>query len=165
MANIITSIRIICSIIIIFCAPFSSNFYIFYLIAGFTDMIDGTIARKTNKANEFGSKFDTIADLTFAFICLIKIIPELKIPNWLFIWIFVIFIIKIVNIISGYIMKKEFIAVHTIFNKIKGAALFILPLTLVFIDIRYSGSIICALATFAAIQEGHFIRTKKLSND
>ena len=37
--------------------------------------------------------------------------------------------------------------------------LFVLPLTLTFIDLKYSGAAVCAAATFAAIQEGHLIRT------
>ena len=41
------------------------------------------------------------------------------------------------------------------------AALFILPLTFSFIDLRYSAAVVCLVATFAAVQEGHFIRTKK----
>lgn len=39
-----------------------------------------------------------------------------------------------------------------------------LPLTFPFLDVTYSGSIVCAIATLAAIQEGHFIRTKKKIN-
>ena len=35
-------------------------------------MIDGTIARKTNTANEFGSRLDTIADLTLVAACMIR---------------------------------------------------------------------------------------------
>ena len=34
----------------------------------------------------------------------------------------------------------------------------VLPLTLSAIDLQYSGAIVCAVATFAAIQEGHLIR-------
>ena len=63
MANIITGCRILCSIILLFIPAFSHTFYILYLVAGFTDMIDGTIARKTNTASEFGSRLDTIADI------------------------------------------------------------------------------------------------------
>ncbi|MBO4384239.1 MAG: hypothetical protein J5854_02305 [Clostridia bacterium] len=44
-------------------------------------------------------------------------------------------------------------------NKATGKLLFVLPLTLAFIDLRYSGAIACAAATFAAIQEGRLIRT------
>ena len=44
-------------------------------------------------------------------------------------------------------------------NKVTGILLFVLPLTLKYIDLRYSGAIVSAAATFAAVQEGHLIRT------
>ena len=62
MANIITSIRILCSIALLFCQSLSPTFYLLYVVAGFTDMIDGTVARKTNTVSEIGSKLDTVAD-------------------------------------------------------------------------------------------------------
>lgn len=161
MANIITGCRILCSILLLFVPAFSPIFYILYLVAGFTDMIDGTIARKTNTANEFGSRLDTIADIAFVVVCMIKMLPILTIPTWLYIWIGVIAIIKIFNIISGYIVHKEFIAKHTIMNKVTGAALFILPLTLSIVDLKYSGGFICTIAILAAVQEGHLIRTEQ----
>ncbi|WP_155834078.1 hypothetical protein [Butyrivibrio sp. VCD2006] len=40
-------------------------------------------------------------------------------------------------------------------NKTVGGLLFVLPLTLKIIDLRYSAVIICFVATFAAIQEGY----------
>ncbi|MCR4837632.1 MAG: hypothetical protein K5897_01695 [Eubacterium sp.] len=46
-------------------------------------------------------------------------------------------------------------------NKVTGGLLFILPLILSIIPIIYTGITICSVATFAAIQEGHFIRTGK----
>lgn len=36
--------------------------------------------------------------------------------------------------------------------------MFLLPLTLSLIELEYSAVIVCAVATFAAIQEGYFIR-------
>ncbi len=122
-------------------------------------MIDGTIARKTGTVSDFGSKLDTAADLLLVTVCLIKMIPVLDIPAWLFIWIAVIALIKASNIISGYVMRKEFAAAHTVMNKVTGIALFLFPLTISIIDLKYSGIFVCALATFAAIQEGHMIRT------
>ena len=165
MANIITSIRIICSIALLFFTVFSPGFYALYLIAGFSDMIDGTVARKTGTANEFGSKLDTAADFILVAVCLIKMIPVLDIPVWLIIWIAAIAMIKVINIISGYVMHKEFVAAHTVMNKVTGILLFILPLTLTIIDLKYSGAFVSAVATFAAIQEGHYIRAKRLETD
>lgn len=158
MANIITGCRILCSILLLFFPALSPAFFILYLVAGFTDMIDGTIARKTNTASEFGSRLDTIADMVFVAACMIKLFPALTIPTWLLIWIGVIAIIKVINILSGYILQKKFVDKHTILNKVTGAALFILPLTLPLIELKYSGGFVCALATLAAVQEGHLIR-------
>ena len=139
MANIITSCRILCSILLLFVPAFSPMFYILYLVAGFTDMIDGTIARKTGTANEFGSRLDTLADIAFVVVCMIKLFPVLIIPTWLCIWIGVIAIIKVFNIISEYILQKKFAAKHTLMNKVTGVVLFILPLTLSIVDLKYSG--------------------------
>ena len=159
MANRITCIRIICSIALLFCPVFSPAFYALYVAAGITDMADGAVARKTDTVSEFGSKFDTAADFVLVVVCLIKLIPVIHLPAWLIIWIIVIAVIKAVNLISGYVMRKEMVALHTVMNKATGILLFVLPLTLTAIDLKYSGAVVCAGATFAAIQEGHLIRT------
>ena len=159
MANIITGIRIVISVLLLFCPVFSQVFYILYITAGVSDMADGAVARKTGTVSEFGSRLDTIADIVFVVVCMIKLIPVLYIPLWLFIWIAIIVLIKIINIISGYVMSKELVAAHTVMNKVTGIVLFILPLTITRIDLKYSGALVSAVATFAAIQEGHYIRT------
>ncbi|MBQ6492632.1 MAG: CDP-alcohol phosphatidyltransferase family protein [Erysipelotrichaceae bacterium] len=161
MANIITGIRIICSICILICPAFSPAFYSLYIIAGVSDMIDGTVARKTGTISEFGSKLDTAADLVLVIACLIKLIPIIHVPIWLMVWIIVIAVIKAVNLLSGYVMRKEIVVLHTVMNKVTGILLFIVPLTLTLIDLKYSGAIVSATATFAAIQEGHLIRSLK----
>ena len=120
-------------------------------------MNDGTIARKTNTASEFGSRLDTIADIIFVVSCMIKLLPVLTIPIWLWIWIGVIATIKVFNIISGYIVQKKFVAKHTIMNKVTGAVLFILPLTLSIVDLKYSGGFVCTIAILAAVQEGYLM--------
>ena len=61
----------------------------------------------------------------------------------------------------AYMMQKKLVAVHSVMNKVTGALLFTLPLTLRFIELRYSVIVVCAVATFAAVQEGHYIRTGK----
>ena len=167
MANIITGIRIVCSIAMLFFPAFSPAFYALYIAAGVSDMIDGTVARKVGTVSEFGSKLDTVADLVLVTVCLIKLIPVLDIPSWLFIWISIVALIKMINIISGYVKYKEFVAVHKVMNKVTGILLFILPLTLTIIDLKYSGAFVSAVATFAAIQEGHFLRSgrRDIDND
>lgn len=124
-------------------------------------MIDGTVARRTGKASEFGARLDSIADIVFVVVCLIKLIPVVSIPVWLYVWIGIIALIRIINIVSGYIMQKRFIMLHTIMNKVTGLLLFVLPLTVRSVDLKYTAIPVCAVATFAAIQEGHFIRMNR----
>ena len=161
IANILTSSRILGSVLLLFFPAFSTVFYITYLFCGFTDMIDGTIARKTNSTSELGANIDTAADLMFVTVSLIKLLPAMNIPVWLWIWCAVIAMIKTGNILWGYISGKQFISLHTTMNKITGLLLFLLPLTLSFVEIKYSSIIVCSIATFAAIQEGIFLFDRK----
>lgn len=161
MANVITSCRILCSIAMLFFPALSSEFFILYVIAGFTDMVDGTVARKTNTVSEFGSKLDTIADFVFVVVCLVKLIPIFELPTWLWIWVGVIAIIKVINVLSGFVIQKRFVAQHTIMNKLTGGVLFIYPLIMPYIDMKYGAIFVCILATCAAIQEGYRIWTAR----
>ncbi|MBP5251939.1 MAG: CDP-alcohol phosphatidyltransferase family protein [Treponema sp.] len=160
MANIITSVRILCSIALLFVTPLSKLFYALYLTAGLSDMIDGTVARKTGTESEFGSKLDSTADFMFVTVCLLKLLPVLNIEKWLYVWIALIVLIKAVNIISGLIKYKKIIFVHSVLNKLTGMLTFVLPLTLRFFERRYTLVAVCSIATLAAIQEGHFIRAE-----
>ena len=161
MANIITGFRVLISIALLFCPVFSPVFYVLYLIAGLSDMIDGTIARRINTVSEFGARFDTAADFVFVVVCLIKLLPVISMPVWLWVWIVMIALIKTVNIISGYIVQRKLAVVHSVMNKVTGVMLFILPLTFSIIPLTYSAIPICAVGTFAAVQEGHLIRSGK----
>ena len=161
LANCITVFRILCSIALLFFSAFSTAFYALYIITGVSDMVDGWVARRTRTASELGSKLDTIADGVFIIACLVMLLPVLDIPVWLYVWIGIIALIKAINIISGLIVQKRFVSVHSTMNKITGLLLFVFPLTMMFFNLKYSAAVVCVFATFAAIQEGHFIRTNK----
>ena len=160
MANVITVARIVCSMALLLFPAFSPAFHALYIVAGISDVIDGMVARKTGTVSEFGSKLDTVADFVLVFCCLVKLIPILHVPAWLVIWIIVIAVIKAINLISGYAMRREFVAVHSAMNKVTGMLLFLLPLTLTVVDLEYSGAVVGVVATFAARQEGHWVRTR-----
>ena len=42
-------------------------------------------------------------------------------------------------------------------NKVTGLLLFLFPLTLEFIELKYTAVIVCFAATIAAVQEGYYI--------
>ncbi len=157
IANIITSSRIIFSLPLLFIPLLSAWFYVFYLFCGFTDMIDGAIARKTNAVSKFGAILDTIADFVFMFVCSIKILPLMHLPVWLWVWIIIIALIKIFNIALVFIRKKKLISIHSVLNKITGFALFFLPLSMSIVKTTYSVATVCVFANIAVMQEIYFI--------
>lgn len=153
MANVITCIRILCAFALLFCPVLTPVFWVLYLTAGITDMFDGAVARKTNTVTEFGSLLDTAADLALTAVCLIRLAPVLELPAWIWIWTAVIALLKIMSALRGVILNKKVTAVHSALNKATGLLLFVCPMTLSFLDIRYSAAVICVLATAAAVQE------------
>ena len=158
MANIITCFRILCSIMLVFFPISSVQFFITYMFCGLTDVMDGIVARKTNTVSDFGAKLDTGADFIFVVVLLIKILSVIDVPVWLWIWVIAIAGIKIGNVIYGFIYMGRFIVEHTIMNKVTGILLFLLPLTVFFVEMKYSAMAVCSIATFSAIQEGYYIK-------
>ena len=157
IANIITGSRIVFSLPLLFIPLASAWFYALYLLCGLSDMIDGTVARRTNSATEFGAGLDTVSDFVFMTVCAVKILPILRIPIWLWVWIALIALTKILNIALVFIAKKKLISIHSVFNKITGFALFLLPLTMTFAKATYSVLAICVLATVAVAQEVYLV--------
>ena len=78
-ANIITSLRIVATAIMIFMPTLSRRFFVAYTFAGITDVLDGFVASKTGTTSKFGSKLDSLADLFFYVSMMIKILPYLTI--------------------------------------------------------------------------------------
>ena len=157
IANIITSCRILGSIGLLFCPVFSDGFYVLYLFCGLTDMVDGSIARKTGTVSSFGARLDTVADFLFVIASFVKLVPVIRIPVWIWGWAAVIAVVKLVNLVWGSTQMKQMPSLHTIANKATGLCLFLLPLTMPFADLRYTAPVVCVIATIAAIQEGHYI--------
>ena len=158
IANIVTGSRAILSFPLLFIPLSSLWFYILYLFCGLTDMVDGFIARKTGAVSEFGARLDTLSDIVFMFVCVVKILPIIHIPIWLWIWTALISFAKIFNITLVFVRKKQLISIHTVLNKITGFALFLLPFSLTYVKVTYSVLTVCALATIAVIEEVCFIR-------
>ncbi|MCQ2546264.1 MAG: CDP-alcohol phosphatidyltransferase family protein [Clostridia bacterium] len=152
-ANIITGVRILLSLALLPVKVFSPAFYVFYLAAGLSDIIDGPVARKTNTESEAGQRLDSLADIIFVAACIVKLFPALEISWWLLVWTGAIATLKIFNIIMGRISNRQFTMPHTKINKVTGLILFVLPLTLSIISLNCSGAAVCVLASIAAIHE------------
>ena len=159
LPNLITVLRFLGAFGLLFSDVGGVAFWLIYFVCGLSDMVDGFLARKLHCESKTGALLDSLADLAFVVCCCIKLIPVLALPHWLWFWGAAIIVIKVINQISAIVMYKRFLFLHTIANKAAGLLLFVgVPLT-VFLESVVPMVIIAVVATFAAVQEGHFIRT------
>ena len=135
-------------------------FWVLYVITGTTDMLDGFLARRWGVESKFGARLDSLADFMFVLAVGYKLFPWLKLPAILWMMIALIAIVKIVNAISAYVIKHRIIYLHTKANKLTGFLLFVGMMATgqpYFVPVAW---VIACIALFAAIQEGHSIRSK-----
>ena len=158
LPNIITLLRIAGSMGLLFCDVMGVAIWIIYGLCGISDIVDGWLARKLKCVTKKGALLDSLADICFVVCCAWKLLPILELPQWLCLWAGVIVAIKIVNQISALGMYGHCCFPHTTANKATGFLLFIaIPMTFWSI---VPITIVAAIATFSAVQEGHFIRRK-----
>ena len=153
MANILTVCRMLGSILLLFLAVPSAGFSVVYLVCGLSDMVDGTVARMTNTVSPLGAALDTAADFLFAAVSLIKLLPVVRLPGWLWIWAGAIAVMRAGNVLLGRICRRRWIFLHTGGNKITGFLLFLLPLAVSLSVFRIYAAVVCSAATLAALQE------------
>ena len=159
LPNAISALRFLGAVCLLFFGVESCAFWAIYFGCGLSDMADGYLARKLGCESKTGALLDSLADLVFVVCCCFKLIPVLVFPKWPLIWGGVIVVIKVVNQISALVMYKKCVFPHTVANKVTGVLLFVgAPMT-VFLESFVPMVVIAVVATFAAVQEGHFIRT------
>ena len=157
--NILSALRILGAFCLLFCNPESAAFWVVYGLCGISDVMDGYLARRLHAVSKAGADLDSVADICFIVCCAIKLVPVFQIPTWLWIWAGVIVLIKLVNQVSALAVYKRLCFPHTLANKLTGLLLFLsVPMTFWSV---VPIAIVAGVATFAAIQEGHFIRTRK----
>ena len=162
--NIITLSRIPMAVALPFVQSSPAVFWTLYLLCGLSDVLDGAVARLAGTESRIGEKLDTLADIVFVAMWMVLFIPAINVGRWIWIWTGVIALIKVVNVIYGLAMKKGLAAKHTPANKATGFLLFLLPMIVLWEVIKVPYIILVSLlATFAAVQEGHLIRTEQSS--
>lgn len=153
LPNIISVSRIIFSIFLIYTKPLSITFYIIYMICGFSDIIDGFIARKTGTTSRLGEKIDSISDMAMVGVLLVILYPVINPKIEIIAWIILITIIRFTSIIVAFTKYKTFVSLHTYGNKITGLILFVTPIFLLFINVNALLPIVCIIASLSAIEE------------
>lgn len=130
--NIITLMRIVGTVALVFIKPLSPLFFAVYTFTGITDAFDGFIARKTGTASEFGARLDSIADLLFYSVTLVKLLPILwaSLPREIWYAVAAVLIVRLCSYLTAALKYRRFASLHTYLNKLTGLTVFLIPYAL-----------------------------------
>ncbi len=154
-ADYITLIRILCTAVLIFIEPLCVGYYVMYSIAGISDIADGTVARATKTTSEFGAKLDSVADLLFYTVTLLKILPILisLLPKPIWYGVALALLLRLSAYITAAFKYRRFASQHTYMNKLTGLMVFLLPYVLqTSLGIIYSMAT-CAVGILGSLEE------------
>ncbi len=127
--NFISCLRIAGTLVLLFIEPFTVGFYLLYTFCGLTDVLDGFIARKYDAMSELGSKLDSIADVLYYAVMIIKILPVLIeiLPMYVWYMLFGVIVVRIISYIIAAFRYKRLASHHTYMNKVSGFSAFLVP--------------------------------------
>ena len=154
-ADTITAVRMAASLILLIFPLRSAWFLAVYTLAGLTDALDGWLARKTGTASAFGARLDSIADLLFYGVLLLRLFPVLRQALPVSVWYVVtaVALVRMVAYAVAAVKYHRFASLHTRLNKLTGGAIFLLPYILaISTGVVYSWTV-CALASAASLEE------------
>ena len=123
--NAITISRMVLSLLLPCLLNNNWIFLLVFLACGVTDIVDGYLARKLECNSVLGARLDSIAD-TFLFViityCIFLLLGD-QLRHFSVI-IFLIFVIRITNIIIALLKYRCFLMVHTLANKATGFCIY-----------------------------------------
>lgn len=153
--NIITAVRIIGAVVMIFIEPLTHLFFVFYFLCGLSDAADGIAARALKAQSDLGSRLDSVADLSFYAVMFIKIFPRMLEVLELYIWLIGItaLLIRLMSYVLVAVKYRRFSSLHTIPNKTAGLMVFLIPFFLATNLGSYYCLIAAIVSNIAAIHE------------
>ena len=153
--NMISTLRIILSVLLIPLMPVRIGFIAVYIAIGITDVLDGLIARKLGCTSDFGAKLDSIADFIFYLIVAIMFMKlhfsSLEITHQ-FALIAIIFT-RLGNMLLTKLKYKRVVFIHTLANKTSGVLVYLIPLVFLFVRDGIIIWIILIIVFISAIEE------------
>ena len=155
LPNILSFARIAGTVWLILMEPLTPLFITVYTLTGVTDVLDGAIARKYGTTSELGAKLDSIADLLFYTLILIRIFPVMWVTLPKKIWVMVGAILAVRFVSYGTAAGKyhRFASMHTYMNKATGLMVFGVPYAIASpVAVPYCWCV-CAVAMMASLEE------------
>lgn len=153
--NLLTVFRMLGTAALAFLPPLTVPFFALYLICSATDIADGVIARKTGAVSDFGARLDSVADILFYAVILLRLFPTLRgtlpVQVWWLAGAALAF--RLCAYLAAACRHRRFAALHTYLNKCTGALLFALPLLLLTPAAVLISFAVCVMGVLASAEE------------
>ena len=153
--NLLTVFRMLGTSALAFLPPLTVPFFALYLICSATDIADGVIARKTGAVSDFGARLDSVADILFYAVILLRLFPTLRgtlpVQVWWLAGAALAF--RLCAYLAAACRYRRFAALHTYLNKCTGALLFALPLLLLTPAAVPISFAVCVMGVLASAEE------------
>lgn len=128
--NMITLSRILLCILLLYVEPLSLIFYVIYIVAILSDLLDGFVARKLKAISFFGSKLDSIADFVLFVVIGIIIVSYTSFTNVFWYSFVIVLILRIISVLICFVKFHQLVILHTYMNKIVGFLCIVIPFAL-----------------------------------
>lgn len=153
--NGITLLRMAGTLCLLFLRPLTPLFFVLYTFTGLTDVLDGWTARRMGAVSEFGAKLDSMADLAFYAVVLIKLFPILwgMVPAGIWYAVAAILVLRLSSYLVAAVKYRKLASLHTYLNKLTGAAVFLIPYLLTTGYAALYCWVACAVAAAASWEE------------
>lgn len=156
LANLVSLSRVFLSIFLVPLRNHTGIFIVVYLVCGFSDVLDGFIARKTKTESLAGARLDSLGDV-FMFTAIVLILylstgKELAAYTPILV---AVVLVRLVNVgIAAYRFRVLVLGLHTWGNKLTGLLVFLAPLLVMACSPERVFMFVCLVAVLSAVEEG-----------
>lgn len=150
-----------------FLEPFTNTFYYVYSYCGISDVLDGVVARSLNIMSSLGSVLDSISDLLFYSVMMIKVLPKLRmiLPEYIWLFVYIVLFLRLMCYTFVYFRMNKIASRHTIYNKMTGLLVFFIPFVIKTPYMLIYSIAILIVAYYSVFDEVLYIRRRIKNNN
>lgn len=155
LADGLSLFRMLFSVGLLFTDPLSVPFFAVYVSCGLSDVLDGTVARRTHAESRSGARLDTVADIVFYGMALVALLPMLTDDLPPAIWVVAVAIAAVralayaaCAVRTGSVEPK-----HSVLNKASGLLVFVVPFAMGTQALVPICSLACVLSALSTTDE------------
>lgn len=156
LPNMLSVFRILLAVPLLLLYDRAAWFFLFYLLSGLTDVLDGYLARRWRVESTLGAKLDSLGDIVFFGIAsYILLVPMGLYKNKLLLVGYVlVFLVRAANFVITRVRFGEWGLLHSLGNKTAGLLLFLLlPIAVLYQNAPFGYTLVTGIVALLSAME------------